>query len=89
VRYRFCLQIDEAAMRSIILPEADSWSGNTWLNLIEADWHSKDAATEFEEAWVDHVDLGLDKDSFDFEVEIYPEIDGCIESFASSNACGA
>lgn len=79
VRYRFCLQIDEAAMRSIILPEAGSWSGNTWLNLIEADWHSKDAATEFEEAWVDHVDLGLDKDSFDFEVEIYPEIDGCIE----------
>ena len=66
-------------MRSIISPEADSWLGNTWVNLIEADWHSKDAATEFEEAWVDHVDLGLDKDSFDFEVEIYPEIDGCIE----------
>jgi hypothetical protein len=75
-RYRFCIQIDEAAMRSIL--SGDDF--NAWVNVIEADWRSKDAAIQFEEAWVGHVDSGLDKDSFDHYVDIFlPEIEGCVE----------
>lgn len=48
VRYRICVQIDEAAMRSIV--SAEGVFDDAWVNLIEADWHLKDAATEFEEA---------------------------------------
>jgi hypothetical protein len=74
VRYRFCVQIDEAAMRNII--SSESGIDDACVNVIEADWFPKDAATQFEEAWVEH---GPDKDTFDHVVEIFPEIEGCIE----------
>lgn len=76
-RYRFCVQIDEAAMRSIVSSEVGI--DDACVNVIEADWLPKDAAIEFEEAWVDHVDAGFDKDTFDHVVEIFPEIEGCVE----------
>jgi hypothetical protein len=75
-RYRFCVQIDEAAMRSILSMD----ESNAWVNVIDADWRSKDAAIEFEEAWVDLVDGGYDKDRFDHYVNVVlPEIEGCVE----------
>jgi hypothetical protein len=79
VRYRFCVQIDEAAMRSIV--SSENVFDDAWVNVIEADWlPPKDAATQFEEAWVEHVDMGLDKDTFEHVVEIFlPEIEGCVE----------
>jgi hypothetical protein len=77
VRYRFCVQIDEAAMRNII--SSEDGIDDACVNVIEADWLPKDAAIQFEEAWVDHVDPGFDKNTFDHAVEIFPEIEGCIE----------
>jgi hypothetical protein len=77
VRYRFCVQIDEAAVQSIV--SSANVFDDAWVNVIEADWLPKDAATQFEEAWVEHVDHGPEKDTFDHSVEIFPEIEGCIE----------
>jgi hypothetical protein len=75
-RYRFCVQINEAAMRSVL--SMDDF--NAWVNVIEADWRSKDAAIQFEEAWVDHVDGGYDRDQFNPYVDVFlPEIEGCVE----------
>lgn len=79
VRYWFCVHIDEAAMRSIISPGGEEVSGNAWVNLIEADWHARDTAAEFEKAWIEHVEMGLDKDQFEYDVEVFPEIEGCVD----------
>lgn len=61
VRYRFCVQIDEAALQSIVSPEGKEIYGDAWVNLIEADWDLKVAIAEVEEmreqARIDHLDM--------------------------------
>lgn len=37
VRYRFCVQVEEAALQSIVSPEGEECYGDAWLSLIEAD----------------------------------------------------
>lgn len=79
VRYRFCVQIDEAAMRSIISPEGESVVGEAWLNLVEVDWEwsPEAAAAQRDQERIEHLAMDLDPEFFDDEEEVFPEIDGC------------
>jgi hypothetical protein len=67
VRYRFCLQIDAASLKSIVEDEPDAW-----INLIRDDWRLKQAmAGQFGD------DLNWDQgDLTDDEDEAYPAIEG-------------
>jgi hypothetical protein len=67
VRYRFCLQIDAASLKSIVEDEPDAW-----VNLIRDDWRLKQAM-----AGQPGDDLDWDQGNFtDDEAEAYPSIEG-------------
>jgi hypothetical protein len=55
VRYTFCVQIDKAALESIVSPEGEKCYGDAWVNLIEADWHPDEAARQREEDRIEHL----------------------------------
>ncbi|KAI1114377.1 hypothetical protein F5Y14DRAFT_175525 [Nemania sp. NC0429] len=81
VRYGFCIQIDEASMRSITSDE-----GERWVNLIKGDWEPRDAAIRQHKADPGKAmeSLGEHEDnegkSFDVENdEEFPAIEGCTE----------
>jgi hypothetical protein len=81
VRYKFCIQIDEAALQSILLCES-LWSrGEAWVNLIEADWDLEAILAQREEDRIESVESGLCDSSEDFDecIEFFPEIEGCNE----------
>lgn len=78
VRYRFCVQIDEESMQSIVSSDETS-DDDGWVNLVSADWHAEDAAARREQDRKQHVEMGLDPQDFDHEVEVFPAIDGCVE----------
>jgi len=78
VRYKFCVQIEEEVLQSIVSSEGEEFVyGKAWVNLIEGGWSAEAAAAEREEAKAYHVDMFGDLVGFDDEV--FPEIDGCIE----------
>jgi hypothetical protein len=79
VRYTFCVQVDDAALQSIVSPEGEKFYGDAWVNLIEADWDPDEAARQREEDRVEHLEDGGDLEDFEQCVEVFPELDGCIE----------
>jgi hypothetical protein len=79
VRYTFCVQVDDAALQSIVSPEGEKFYGDAWVNLIEADWDPDEAARQREEDRNEHFKDGGDLEEFDQCVEFFPEVDGCIE----------
>lgn len=79
VRYRLCVQIDDAALQSIISPAGVEYTGEAWVNIVEADWDPEVSAAQREYEKVRHVRNGLDLEDFDDEVKVFPEIDGCTE----------
>jgi hypothetical protein len=79
VRYRLCIQIDEAALQSIISPAGKDYTGEAWVNIVEVDWDPEVAAAQREREKIRHVRNGLDLEDFDDEVEVFPEIDGCTD----------
>ena len=79
VRYRFCVQIDEAALQSIVSPEGKECYGNAWVNLIEADRNPEEAAAQREQDRIEHLESGGDPEEFEDCVELFPEDDGCVE----------
>lgn len=81
VRYRLCVQIDEAALQSIISPAGEEYMGESWVNIVDADWDPEVAAAQREYEKVRHVKNGLDLEDFDDEVEVFIEIDGCTEEY--------
>jgi hypothetical protein len=67
VRYRFCLQIDAASLKSVVEDEPDAW-----VNLIRDDWQLKQTMAE-----QPSDDLNWDQGDFtDDEDEVYPAIEG-------------
>ncbi|KAI6980533.1 hypothetical protein KC332_g9468 [Hortaea werneckii] len=81
VRYRFCVQIDEVALQTLLSPEGEDRSGDAWVNLIKGDWVAGTAAALPEQGNITHADLGLDSEDYDDDepVDGFPEIDGCTE----------
>jgi len=79
VRYTFCIQIDDAALQSIVSPEGKECYGDAWVNLIEADWDPEEAAKQREEDRIEHLETGGTLEEFEDCVEFFPEVDGCIE----------
>ncbi|KAI6812021.1 hypothetical protein KC340_g12541 [Hortaea werneckii] len=77
-RYRFCVQIDEAALQSVVSTESGLRIDDAWVNLIEGDWDPGAAAAQREKDRIEHVEEGLDPEDFD-EDEVFSEIDGCTE----------
>ncbi|KAI6818701.1 hypothetical protein KC332_g9099 [Hortaea werneckii] len=78
-RYRFCIQIDEASLQSIVSSEGEIRPDEAWVNSIEADWDLGAAAAQREEDKIMHVEDGLDPEDFEDEEPVFPEIDGCTE----------
>jgi hypothetical protein len=79
VRYRLCVQINEAALQSIISPAGEDYTGEAWVNIIEVDWDPEVAAAQREYEKIEGIRSGLDPEFFDDEVEVFPEIDGCTD----------
>jgi hypothetical protein len=80
VRYRFCIQIDETALQEIVSPDGGKPGSRVCVNLIEADWDPDAAAAEREEDRREQErDPNFHPDDID-DVEIFPEIDGCVEN---------
>lgn len=79
MKYRFYVQIDEAALQSIASPEGEECYGGAWVNLIEADWDPEEAATQREEDRIEHLESVGDPEDFEDCVELFPEFDGCVE----------
>jgi hypothetical protein len=78
VRYRLCVTVDEAALKSVVSPKGESRTDKAWMNLIGGgDWTPEDAAAQCEETKTRHLANGLDLDEWDDEVETFSEIDGC------------
>ncbi|KAK8043415.1 hypothetical protein PG993_005845 [Apiospora rasikravindrae] len=85
VRYRFCIQINEASMRSFI-PE----QGEPWVKIIKSDWDPSEARTQRRQP-PNETGLGRtvemcehDNDhegdfTDDNEEEEYPDMEGCKE----------
>lgn len=81
VRYRFCVQIDEAALPSIVSPEGEDRGGDAWVNLVEGEWVSGMADARREQRKIMQVEMGLDPEDYDDDdlVDGFPELDGCTE----------
>ncbi|KAI6856915.1 hypothetical protein KC338_g8259 [Hortaea werneckii] len=79
VRYRFCIQIDEAALQSIVSHEGEDRLRKAWVNLIEGDWDASAAAAQREQDKMAHVEEGLDPEDLDNDEPRFPDIDGCTE----------
>jgi hypothetical protein len=78
-RYRFCVQVDEAALQSMLSPEAESRESTAWVNVVEADWDPDAAAAAREQDRIDHLARDLPLESIEDSVEEFPEIDGCTD----------
>ncbi|KAI0907581.1 hypothetical protein F4823DRAFT_626205 [Ustulina deusta] len=87
VRYGFCIQIDEASMRSVISEE-----GERWVNLIKRDWEPREATRQQQQQQQQHEtgptrvvespgEHGDDEGEFidDEDEEEYPAIEGCTD----------
>jgi hypothetical protein len=80
VRYKFCIQIDQAALQSIVSTEGGKIASQAWVNLIEADWDPDAAAAEREEdRRAQEEDPNFHTDDID-DVELFFEIDGSVEN---------
>lgn len=81
VRYRFCVQIGEAALQSIVSSEGEERAGEAWVNVIKGDWSWDPAAVaaqrEQDKIW--HMKMGLEPQDFEDCFEVFPEVDGCTE----------
>lgn len=78
LRYRFCIQVDEASLQSLISDEGDGW-----VKLIKGDWESREATRQRQkqhETGPNEV-AALDDGEFtdDEDDEVYPAIEGCTE----------
>jgi hypothetical protein len=81
VRYRFCVQIDESALRGIVSTEGGHPGSQAWVNLVEADWDPETAAAEREQDRREQEeDENFDPEDLEDCVELLPEIDGCAEN---------
>ncbi|KAB5578707.1 hypothetical protein GE09DRAFT_558677 [Coniochaeta sp. 2T2.1] len=74
VRYKFCVQVDEESMRSVVSEE-----GERWVKLINGDWEPRGAPSGAVES-----QAGRDDDEGEFtddenDDEEYPPIEGCTE----------
>ena len=78
-RYKLCVQVDEAALQSIVSTEGETFGGEAWVNLIETDWELGTAAALREQEKLEYLEMGLHPELFEEEVEVLPEIDGCTE----------
>jgi hypothetical protein len=78
VRYKFCIQIDESALRGIVSTKG----GHTaWVNLIEADWDVEAAAAEREQDRREQEeDENFDPEDLEDCAELFREIDGCTDN---------
>lgn len=81
VRYRWCIAIDDEALRSIMSLESPSTSADAWINLIEADWDLETILARREEDRIEGLESGyFDSDEDFYEcLEFGPEIEGCTE----------
>ena len=74
-RYTFCLQVDAAALESVVnkapRPPKPDFDGIGYVNLIDAKWEKPDPAT------YDYEDSGLDPETDDPTDDGEPEIEGC------------
>lgn len=77
LRYRFCIQVDEASLQSVISEE-----GEGWVKLIKGDWESREATRRPQQqhetepkVLAEHEDKFTD----DEDDEEYPAIEGCTE----------
>jgi hypothetical protein len=78
LRYRFCIQVDEASLQSVISEE-----GGGWVKLIKGDWESREATRQQQQPHetgpkVMAEDEGEFTDD-DEDDEEYPAIEGCTE----------
>jgi hypothetical protein len=78
-RYKLCVQVDEAALQSIVSAEEELFEGEAWVNLIVGDWEPETAAAQREQEKIDYARWGLDPEVYELEVEVFPGIDGCTE----------
>lgn len=78
VRCRFCLQIDRAALQSIVSSESCS-NDDEWVNLVEADWNLEAIVAEREQDRLEDPEASGKPEEFDECVEVCPKIDGCSE----------
>jgi hypothetical protein len=78
-RYKLCVQVDEAALQSIVSAEEELFEGEAWVNLIVGDWEPETAAAQREQEKIEYARWGLDPEVYELEVEVFPEIDGCTE----------
>jgi hypothetical protein len=78
-RYRFCIQIDEPALQSILSPTAESRESTAWVNVIQADWDPEAAAAAREQDRIDHLAMDMPLESLEDCFEEFPEIDGCTD----------
>jgi hypothetical protein len=77
VRYKFCVQIDESALRSIVSSDSEH---PAWMNLVEVDWDAEAAAAEREQDRREQEnDENFDPQDLEDCFELFPEIDGCCE----------
>lgn len=82
-RYKLCVQVDEAALQSIVSTEGEMYGGEAWLNLIEVDWELETAAAQRKQEKLEYLEMDLDPELFEEELEVFPEIDGCTEENVS------
>ncbi|XDG02513.1 hypothetical protein ABKA04_002128 [Annulohypoxylon sp. FPYF3050] len=84
VRYGFCVQVDEASMRSVISEE-----GERWVKLIKGDWESREVTGQQQqehETRPENMAEGQSQDNDDEgefsdveDDEEYPAIEGCTD----------
>ncbi|KAK7962860.1 uncharacterized protein PG986_003685 [Apiospora aurea] len=83
VRYGFCIQIDEASMRSIISDEDEPW-----VNIIKGDWKPREVARQQQQqltgsGWTMEIPGGRNEDEGEFTDDEgdreYPPVEGCTE----------
>jgi len=78
-RYRLCVQVDEAALQSVMSTEEELFGGDAWVNLIEVDWEPGTAAAQRARERIQCAEWGLDPEVYEWPVEVFPEIDGSTE----------
>ena len=81
LRYRFCVQVDEASLQSIVSAET---AGEGWVKLIKGAWKARASrASEAETQQQEPETDGLVEDQGDYEEyeedEEHPAIEGCTE----------
>ncbi|KAB5549642.1 hypothetical protein GE09DRAFT_1223464 [Coniochaeta sp. 2T2.1] len=75
VRYRFCVQVDEHSMRSVVSDE-----GERWVKLIKRDWQPRRATSgAVENQGAQHDDDEGDFTDDEDDGEQYSPIEGCTE----------